>query len=319
MGAESKIEWTDHTFNGWWGCVKVSPACDFCYAEKFAHRYFQNLWGKGSGRRFFGEKHWNEPLKWNRDAAKEGKRKKVFCGSMMDIMESRQDLNEPRERIYILTGETPWLNWLFLTKRPNQYLNKLPKAWMNHPRNNVWLGTTVESDKYLFRIDQLKSVPAVVHFLSIEPLIEEIHLTEEHLDGIEWVIVGGESGSKEARPMNPEWVRKIRDLCIKCGVDFFFKQWGNWHPVEDVEFHTDMEAEFLDDGFNAGKGQNGQDYFDKANRKDLNVHWWDDDSCFSIYLANKHESARMLDGREWSQFPLTIDRRKLHSVYDMDP
>ena len=310
MGAETKIEWTDHTFNGWWGCNEVSPACDHCYAAASAHRWGFDIWGKNAPRRFFGDKHWKEPLKWNREAAAERVRKSVFCGSMMDIMERRKDLVEPRKRIYQLITDTPWLDWLLLTKRPGLYRYQLPGKWVLSPPRNVRLGTTVESNKYLGRIEQLKSVPAAIHFLSSEPLIEKLHLTKEHLRGIDWVIVGGESGAK-ARPMHPDWVREIRDLCVECGVKFFFKQWGNWHPVEDVDFESYDHSVSGEEGYYFGIGQNGKQYFDRENGRKKRIHSWEDGSdSFSIYLTNKHESGRLLDGKTWDEKPVGVEVEK---------
>jgi protein gp37 len=223
VGAETKIEWAHHTFNGWWGCEKVSAACKFCYAEAFARRWNFKIWGKKSPRRFFGDAHWNEPLKWNREAEKEKERKRVFCGSMMDICERRKDLDGPRKRIFALAEQTPWLIWLFLTKRPEEYLNILPVEWLRNPRSNVWLGATVEDETQIHRAKKLIETPAIVHFLSCEPLLSA--LPAETFLGIDWVIVGGESGSK-ARQLNPEFVKDIYNKCKSMGIPFFFKQCG---------------------------------------------------------------------------------------------
>src|SRR5579859_1859246 len=121
MAANSKISWTDHTFNPWWGCVKVSPACDHCYAESFSKRVGQNIWGVDSPRRFFGDKHWTEPLKWNRDALKDfGRPARVFCASMADVFEVRDDLIPHRIRLFDLIKDTPNLLWNLLTKRAQE-------------------------------------------------------------------------------------------------------------------------------------------------------------------------------------------------------
>ena len=123
MGAESKIEWTDHTFNPWWGCEKVSPGCAHCYADAFAKRLGHGttrpkLWGPGSERKVASEAMWREPIKWNRSAEKAGKRARVFCASMADVFEDRPDLLVPRARLFRLVAATPHLDWLLLTKRP---------------------------------------------------------------------------------------------------------------------------------------------------------------------------------------------------------
>lgn len=118
MAKNSRIEWTTHTFNPWWGCVKVSPACKHCYAESWAKRVGSNVWGIKAERRFFGDKHWSEPVKWNAAAAASGMRARVFCASMADVFEDRRDLDVHRIRLWKLIEATPRLDWLLLTKRP---------------------------------------------------------------------------------------------------------------------------------------------------------------------------------------------------------
>jgi protein gp37 len=112
VGKNSSIEWTHHTFNPWWGCVKVSPACQNCYALEFARRLGHSIWGAAAPRRFFGENHWLEPLKWNARAKADGERKRVFCASMADVFEARTDLNSERAKLWKLIEATPWLDWL---------------------------------------------------------------------------------------------------------------------------------------------------------------------------------------------------------------
>jgi len=234
MGFNSGIHWTDDTFNPWWGCTNVSPACDNCYAETFAHRMQMNLWGKDAPRRFFGDKHWNEPLKWNRLAERNGIRRRCFTGSMCDIMERLPILDEPRQRLYRLIEQTDWLDWLLLSKRPQEYIKLLPASWLKRPRHNAWLMTTVENSDYLWRIKALMEAPAVIYGISLEPLMNEVTLPKEFLDlgGRGWVIVGGESGCANAAIRRTEvvWVRKLRDACVEAGVPFHFKQWGEYGP-----------------------------------------------------------------------------------------
>lgn len=268
MGEETGIAWCDHTFNPWWGCVKISPACKNCYAAAFDHRLGGDHWQVGGPRRFFGDKHWNQPLKWNRDAEKAGKPAKVFCASMADVFEDRPDLVEHRARLWDLVDRTPWLYWLFLTKRPENIPGMLPskvtysdgRVFHNIPPTdpvstwyvptapeNVWLGTTVESDEYMWRADPLLMVRASVHFLSCEPLLSDLDLSnvlERRLvtsDGdvlanpdavgepgvwrfaVDWVITGSESGHGK-RPQNVGWFRSLRDQTKRAGKSFFFKQ-----------------------------------------------------------------------------------------------
>jgi protein gp37 len=238
MGEKTEISWTEHTFSPWHGCTKVSPACDHCYAESFSRRvgYSETgshfpIWGKDAERRFFGAKHWAEPLKWNRDAEKAGERRRVFCGSMCDVMEEGLRFYNGRTNLYALIESTPNLDWLLLTKRPQNFSRFLPQAWTlrGFPKN-VWLGTTVESPEYLWRVDKLREMyGATVRFLSVEPLLARITLD---LTGIDWVIVGGESGHG-SRPMHPDWARSIRDQCVAAGVAFHFKQFGEYGPWAD--------------------------------------------------------------------------------------
>lgn len=228
----TKIEWSNNTFNPWWGCVKVSEACDNCYAERFAGRNTRTekqLWGKDSHRMISGDDYWQSPVTWNRRAERTGIRERVFCGSMCDIMERRPDLDAPRQRLFKLIEETPYLDWLLLTKRPHEYKKFLPKAWLDNPRHNVWLMTTCESQKHIHRIHELIHVPALVHGVSVEPMLGPIILPDDFLKlgSSAWVIAGGESGNRKGlRPTPIEWFRDLREQCNSAHNAFFFKQWG---------------------------------------------------------------------------------------------
>lgn len=166
------IPWTDHVHNPWEGCAKVSDGCDYCYADERDHRFHHGAhWGKDAPRLHHGDAYWRKPLAWNRAAELAGQRERVFCGSLCDVMEDRRDLDADRERLYRLIEDTPWLDWQLLTKRPQNFRRLLPSRWLDEPRANVWLMTTVESQDYLWRIDELASVAAVVHGISFEPLL----------------------------------------------------------------------------------------------------------------------------------------------------
>lgn len=252
MSADSKIEWTDHSFNPWWGCVQISPACDGCYALAFAKRVGQRVWGSSAPRRFFGEKHWSEPLSWDRKAEELGARHRVFCASMADVFEHRPDLplDAARAKLWKLIKQTPRLDWLLLTKRPWNVERMVP--WGNEWPQNVWLGVTVENQKYArVRVPHLLRYPAAVRFLSVEPLLGPLDLAP-YLDKLQWVIAGGESGGR-ARPMQPEWIAGVRDQCAAAGVAFFFKQWGNYVPSEGGlvrvrrKDHRDLDGRTWDD------------------------------------------------------------------------
>ena len=189
MAKNFRIEWTTHTFNPWWGCVKVSPACKHCYAESWAKRVGKNVWGINADRRFFGDKHWAEPLKWNVAAGASGQRMRVFCASMADVFEDRRDLDVHRERLWKLIEATPNLDWLLLTKRPELVTRFAP--WRDDWPPNVWLGTTVEDQKNAEeRLPYLTSIPAAVRFISAEPLLGPVEIGP-WADQLDWVITGG--------------------------------------------------------------------------------------------------------------------------------
>jgi protein gp37 len=234
MARDSKIEWTHHTFNPWWGCERVSPACKNCYAETWAHRLGLDLWRKAGPRRHLGDNYWRQPLAWNAVAKKTNRRDRVFCASMADVFEDRRDLDASRARLWSLIQSTPDLDWLLLTKRPQAVSRLVP--WRSGWPRNVWLGTTVENQRWADkRIPHLLGNEAHVHFVSCEPLLGLVDLeqwlqTDPSRSGINWVIAGGESGHG-ARPMDPEWARSLRDQCIAAGVPYHFKQWGNWRPI----------------------------------------------------------------------------------------
>lgn len=221
MGFNSHIEWTTHTFNPWWGCTKVSDGCKFCYAEALSKRYGHDVWGARKSRRLLSDNHWREPLKWDAEAKRKRLRFQVFCASMADVFEERAPAGQ-LERLWDLIRRTPNLDWQLLTKRPHRIAINLPKDW-GYGYRNVWLGTSVEDRRVIDRISLLVKVPAEVRFLSLEPLLGP--LPNLPLKGVNWVIVGGESGPR-ARPIDPAWVKGIRNQCSKAGVAFFFKQWG---------------------------------------------------------------------------------------------
>lgn len=240
MAQNSSIEWTDHTFNPWWGCSKVSPACDNCYAELWAKRMGHQVWGSAADRRFFSDAHWEEPLAWNSDAKLSRRRKRVFCASMADVFERRAELNAQRLRLWELIEQTPWLDWLLLTKRPQNVESMVP--WNKRWPANVWLGTTVENQVFSEkRLPFLLKHPATVRFLSCEPLLGALDLSSwfrrKGLHPIDWVIAGGESGPG-SRPMHPDWATNILHQCKKAKVAFHFKQWGHWVPAEIVAEET---------------------------------------------------------------------------------
>jgi len=234
MAKNSHIEWTHHTFNPWWGCKKVSAACDNCYAELWAKRMGHQLWGTKAPRRFFGDKHWQEPLRWNDEAGLTNTRERVFCASMADVFERRADLNKERARLWLLIEATPNLDWLLLTKRPQNIERLVP--WRDNWPTNVWLGASVENQTVAEkRLPFLLRNAAAVRFLSCEPLLGHLNLRpwfkRRGLHPIDWIIAGGESGGN-SRPMHPDWVVDLSSQCEEFKVPFHFKQWGNWVPAD---------------------------------------------------------------------------------------
>ena len=319
MGENTRIEWADHTFNPWFGCQKVSPACDFCYAERWAARSGLVEWGPHAERRLASDTSWAKPIKWNARAAKLGVRFRVFCASLADVFDNKVP-REWRHRLWQLIKATPHLDWLLLTKRPQNIPDMLPEDWGEHGYPNVWLGTTVEMQpEGNLRISHLLAVPAPIHFLSCEPSLGDVDLrtiisrdgilgpfvpfnalrsrsyvTGRAVPRIDWVIAGGESGPG-ARPSHPDWFRSLRDQCQDHGVAFFFKQWGDWVEV---------------DGPHCAAVSTERDPSDCWIEPDGQVHARaEHKGRFSAYSTSivrrvgKKKAGRLLDGRIWDELP----------------
>ena len=340
---ETGISWCDFTFNPWIGCQKVSPACKHCYAESQVNRFGGDFAGT---RKLTGDAYWREPLKWSRDAEGAKERPRVFCASLADVFEDwdgwisdskgnvflkrstngewfsceEEDandkyhadpivtMNDVRQRLFALIDATPNLDWLLLTKRPENIRNMWRSVDVLSQeqaddlnergelfRRNVWLGTTVENQEQANkRIPELLKCRDLspVLFLSCEPLLSELSLgglidlesefcpvcrdiSCDH-GTIDWVIAGGESG-RDARPMNPDWARSLRDQCQAAGVAYHFKQWGEWTYLP---------------------------YRDNARLplfKKADFHAFDEETV--VYKVGKKAAGRMLDGREWNEVP----------------
>ncbi|MBO1438629.1 phage Gp37/Gp68 family protein [Meiothermus sp. CFH 77666] len=207
------IEWTDATWNPTTGCNKVSPGCKHCYAERITERFSQHF---PQGFRFtLHPERLQEPYRWK-------KPRRVFVNSMSDLFHEQMPISFLLE-VFRVMRETPQHTYQVLTKRHKRLLELDPL--IDWPEN-VWMGVSVENQKYTSRVDFLRQTGAKVRFLSCEPLLGPLEL---HLEGIHWVIVGGESGP-DHRPVNPTWVRSVRDQCQSAGVPFFFKQWGGRTP-----------------------------------------------------------------------------------------
>jgi protein gp37 len=209
------------TFNPWQGCTKVSAGCKNCYAEQIDARFWGGThWGQAALRGEQSEAYWSQPHDWNRRALKLGVRLRVFCGSVCDWLEDRPDLVQPRARLLELIGSTPALDWLLLSKRPENILRLTP--WRAMAPANVWLGISAENQEQLeLRLPLLQQLGAVVHFVSAEPLLGPLSIREHPVD---WLIVGSERGPG-ARPPNDVWLDGIVAECRQMGVPLFIKQW----------------------------------------------------------------------------------------------
>jgi protein gp37 len=304
------IEWTEETWNPLTGCARVSPGCDNCYAAREAagrlsgHRAYSGLAVRPAGgpAEFTGEirlhpDRLDQPLRWRRP-------RQVFVNSMSDLFHPDVPVGFIAQ-VFATMGEADRHTFQVLTKRPQRMLDLLASEsfWTDamiegtHPDEeasgigfwydclrsccmpnhvpNVWLGTSIESDRYTFRAGHLRATPAALRFLSLEPLLGPLPSLD--LTGIDWVIVGGESGPG-ARPMHPNWVRDIRDRCVAAGVPFFFKQFGAWAPAEQVP--------------DASMAQ-----LAKA------VGWADGQAMVPV---GKKAAGRLLDGRTWDEMPEAV-------------
>jgi protein gp37 len=219
MAANSTIEWTDSTWNPVRGCEPISPGCKNCYAKTFAER-FRGTKGHAYEQGFDFRLVPNKLL----DSLRWTKPRMIFVNSMSDLFQAKVSNAFIQDAARIMQAGN-WHTYQVLTKRSERMRDMLQTslgAAADVP--HIWWGVSVEDQKYgLPRIEHLREAPAKVRFLSIEPLLED--LGKLNLDGIHWVIVGGESG-RRARPMDPNWVRSIRDQCAQAQVPFFFKQWG---------------------------------------------------------------------------------------------
>ncbi|MGB8647279.1 MAG: phage Gp37/Gp68 family protein [Anaerolineae bacterium] len=280
MASRTSISWTDATWNPWRGCHKVSQGCKSCYMFREQKRYGRdpNVVVR-SKTTFYSPLGWKEP-------------RKVFTCSWSDFFIAEAD--EWRSEAWSIIRRTPHLTYQILTKRPENIAARLPADW-GEGYANCWLGVSVEDQSAAEeRIPFLLKTPAAVRFLSCEPLLGPVRLDQcasvygigqyyNALEqGIDWVIVGGESGP-HARPMHPGWARSIRDQCVGAGASFFFKQWGNW--TTDLGGYTDYALDVV-------KREN--------NRRNFHAF---PDGLVMRRINSKQEQAAMLDEVEWHQFP----------------
>lgn len=243
MGETTEIAWCDSTMNPWIGCSKVSAGCDNCYAESMMDkRYHRVEWGQRKtdttapsvGTRVrTSAAYWRQPITWNKHhaafQAKHGHRQRVFCASLADVFDNQVD-PEWRLDLFKLIRDTPHLDWLLLTKRPENIKKLMVMPTL--PWSNIWIGTTCE-DQAAFdrRWPILMQVPARVRFISYEPAIGPLSI-KGHKQKPSWLICGGESG-RGHRQMNPEWAYRIKEECVESSVPFFLKQMAGKTPIPD--------------------------------------------------------------------------------------
>lgn len=333
MSANSKIEWTDRTWNPVTGCTEVSAGCDNCYAKRFAER-FRGVPGHPFERGFdvtLRPERLQDPLRWR-------KPQRVFVNSMSDLFH-RDVPDEFIAQVFGTMMRAKEHTFQVLTKRPERMRRFWPSvlagkieelrisargevspdfafvqaSWPalfpdakisassfggSFPPRNVWLGVSVEDERATWRIDMLRETPAAVRFLSCEPLIGPVDLRGK-LEGISWVIVGGESGHG-ARPMHPWWVHDIRDACIDAGVAFFFKQWGEWKPICEIGESDDLyhpAPESDPEAIRRCKVQTEILQLDASLRFDFPK------GAMQVFRLGKKAAGRELDGRTWDEYP----------------
>lgn len=310
MAENSSIEWCDHTFNPWIGCSKVSAGCTHCYAETLMDtRMGKAKWGPRGTRVRTSEAYWKQPLRWNKKALKEGRRYRVFCASLADVFEDRPELAPWRNELFALIDATPHLDWLLLTKRPENivrmWAGKQPNAeqlaWAEQndqavmitdmKRDNVWLGTSVEDQAAAD--ERIPHLLAAAHlcrytFLSCEPLLGPVDLgdhicqdggcgcssceeryTDHSSSDFIHWVIAGGESGPKARPMYLSWARSLREQCKEAGVPFFFKQWGCHLPAGQTATQSGL---------------------------------WNP-SCGSTLFTTVKNAGRLLDGQEHNAFP----------------
>jgi protein gp37 len=308
MGNKTEISWTDATWNPVTGCTPVSPGCEHCYAARYSKRGI----GDFGNKRQFSEvrihpERLGQPMRWR-------KPRKIFVCSMGDLFHE----SVPSGFIggvYNVIQRNPWHIFQILTKRPKRMLELLGSGYYSKPLPNLWLGVTAENQAMADeRIPLLLQTPAAVRFVSVEPMLGPVNLmdipwhpgrptfpeTDDLSDGrsaihivegkrIDWVICGGETGPG-ARPMHPDWARLLRDQCVAAGVLFHFKHWGEWAPVT----HYDQnDNPLLCISLPTEKTV-------KPGDKEI---VWQEGTPVNMLRVGKKAAGRLLDGREWNEFP----------------
>ncbi|MEP3245129.1 MAG: phage Gp37/Gp68 family protein [Sneathiella sp.] len=344
MAENTKIEWADATFNPWIGCTKISAACDNCYAEALDKRFQNNRWAPNAERSRTSDANWRKPLAWNKKAQKDGVRHRVFCASLADVFDNHKSItDEWRADLWNLIDQTPNLDWLLLTKRPQNIKKMLPESYglrdWGAGWTNVWLGTTVEDQEQLnIRAAHLLSVPAKLNFLSCEPLLGPLDFTNLSLNQMMGIsdtkyfpkhrvnilsgdtdmdpmhgvhnqfrkidwVICGGESGPAARPLHPDWARSLRDQCKSAGVPFHFKQWGEWLPWEHKSYSLFQSQNALIED----RHNLFPSDFDKSPKWDDGIGYLTDDVSHAAFQrVGKKNAGRALDGIEHNEFPTQL-------------
>lgn len=309
----TRIEWTESTWNPVTGCDRTSPGCDHCYAMALAKRlkamgqakYQRDGDPRTSGPGFAVTAHLDAlqiPLRWKTP-------RRVFVNSMSDLF--HPDVSDRFiEAVFSVMTIASQHTYQILTKRPQRmasyFLGRdghLERRGLTELPSHIWLGTSIENDRYTFRANHLRRIPVPVRFLSCEPLLGPLPSLD--LSGISWVIVGGESGPG-ARPMDPAWVRDIRDRCQAAGVPFFFKQWGTWIAYEEdsAPLLVSQHGRVIDGHHLPGD----LTWMDPCHNYS-GTWWWPDIDGPVYQRVGKKTAGRFLDGRTWDEYPERRDCR----------
>lgn len=345
MAEATGISWCDATFNPWMGCTNLSPGCGHCYAKTLTeNRMGIRVWAD-EPRQVTSKGTWAKPPRWARLARdgflpdgqpnRDGHRPRVFCASLADVFEEHPQLEEPRQRLFEMIGETPELDWLILTKRPEfmrDWFSQMP-IMASLPLPNVWLGVSIENSRFTWRADVLREIPAALRFISAEPLLGSLYesprvLTRRRqpipahrfdtetwlvdkekkpldLTGIDWVIAGGESGPRDkARPLHPLWVREIRDHLQTMGYDG--DDAGSYSPYRRPAFHFKQWGSWTPDPY--GRDRDGVWLAPDGSRRpptrsDATGDLPDGSTRVRYAGAQPTSGGKFLDGTDWCEIP----------------
>lgn len=330
---KTTIEWSDYTWNPWIRCTKVSPGCKNCYAETLMDKRFKKVrWGKGEERISISDSSWKLPLRWDKQAQKENKIKKVFCASLSDVFDEEVETAK-RINLFGLIEKTENLKWLLLTKRIDSAMKFLEiySEKKNNAKeifNKIMIGVSIctqkEADQKIPVLLEIKEKLNIPIFISMEPLLEKVNIYNKmtnkpcdycgNFDGevgrcycrisqnamIDWVIVGGESGAN-ARPMNPEWARLIKNQCQNNDIPFFFKQWGEWG----------YSKSFYGDQFNISKhdflpkyNENKMLFITNTKGKQIALMYKNETDNPEVFeKLGKEKTGNFLDEKQYLEFP----------------